>query len=150
VIVTEAPTAPDVGERLLMFGAGTTVKVTPLLALLETVTTTLPVVAPEGTVATMLVALQLVALALVPLNLTVLVPWVEPKFVPVIVTEAPTAPEDGDKLEMVGAAAWATPAKMDRCKIARIGNGFHLCTRIRNSLRGFTVATDQPSSVLRK
>ena len=105
VIVTDAPTAPDVGERLVICGAGTTVKVTPLLALLETVTTTLPVVAADGTVATMLVALQLVALALVPLNFIVLVPWVEPKLVPVIVTEAPTAPEDGDKLEMVGAAA---------------------------------------------
>ena len=52
-----------------------------------------------------LVALQLVVAAIVPLNLTVLVPLVEPKFVPVIVTEAPTAPEDGDKFEIVGAAA---------------------------------------------
>ena len=150
VIVTEAPTAPDVGERLVICGAGTTVKVTPLLALLETVTTTLPVVAPDGTVATMLVALQLVAVAVVPLNLTVLVPWVEPKFVPVIVTEAPTAPEGGDKFEMVGAAAWATPAKMDRSEIARIGNDFHLCARMRNSLHGFPVAADQQNSVLRK
>ncbi len=105
VIVTDIPTAPDVGERLVIFGAGTTVKLTPLLALLETVTTTFPVVAPGGTVATILVALQLVVLAIVPLNLTVLVPLVAPKFVPVIVTEAPTAPEDGDKFEMVGAAA---------------------------------------------
>jgi len=102
-IVTEAPTAPTVGERLVMFG--TTVKLTPLLALLETVTITLPVVAPAGTVATILVSLQLVALALVPLNLTVLVPWVEPKFDPLIVTETPTAPESGDRLEMVGGAA---------------------------------------------
>jgi hypothetical protein len=28
-IVTEAPTAPEVGDRLLMLGAGTTVKLTP-------------------------------------------------------------------------------------------------------------------------
>lgn len=105
VIVTDAPTGPDVGERLVMCGVGSTVKETPLLDLLETVTTTLPVLAPDGTVATMLVALQLVAVARVPLNLTVLLPCVEPKFVPVIVTEAPTAPEVGDKLEMVGAAA---------------------------------------------
>jgi len=72
VIVTEAPTAPEVRERLVMFG--TTVKLTPLLVLLETVTTTFPVVAPVGTVAMILVALQLVAVAAVPLNLTVLVP----------------------------------------------------------------------------
>ena len=54
--------------------AATTVKAFPLLAAPDTVTTTFPVVAPVGTVATMLVALQLVALAAVPLNFTVLVP----------------------------------------------------------------------------
>ena len=57
-----------------MLGAGKTVKLTPLLAWLDTVTTTLPVVAPEGTVTVILVELQLVAVALVPLNLTVLLP----------------------------------------------------------------------------
>jgi hypothetical protein len=92
-------------ERLVMLGADTTVKVFPLLAVLETVTTTFPVVAPVGTVATMLVALQVIAVAEVPLNFTVLLPCGEPKFVPTIVTEAPTAPEVGDKLVMVGAAA---------------------------------------------
>jgi len=73
VIVTDAPTAPVVGDRLLMLGK--TVNVTPLLALLATVTTTVPVVAPVGTVATIEVALQLpMVVAVVPLNLTVLVP----------------------------------------------------------------------------
>jgi hypothetical protein len=103
--VTGAPTAPDVGDKLVIFGAATTVKVTPLLATPLTVTTTFPVVAPLGTVATIDVEPQLAILVtVVVLNLTVLVPWVEPKFVPVIVTDAPTAPEVGDKLEMVGAA----------------------------------------------
>jgi hypothetical protein len=52
-----------------MLGAGMfTVKLTPLLATPPTVTTTLPVVAPDGTGATMLVALQLVGVAAVPLN----------------------------------------------------------------------------------
>jgi hypothetical protein len=50
------------------------VNVSPLLAVPETVTTTLPVVAAEGTVVAMLVELQLVAVAVVPLNLTVLLP----------------------------------------------------------------------------
>ena len=51
------------------------------------------------------VALQLAILVtVVVLNLTVLNPCVEPKFVPVIVTDAPTAPEFGDKLDIVGAA----------------------------------------------
>src|SRR5207245_2665872 len=105
-IVTEAPTNPDVGFRLVMLGpAAVTVKLTPLLATPPTVTTTLPVVAPAGTGATMLVALQLVAAATVPLNFTVLVPCVAPKFAPAIVTEAPTNPDVGFKLVMLGPAA---------------------------------------------
>ena len=65
----------------------------------------MPVVAPVGTAATIEVAPQLVIdVADVPLNATVLVPCVAPKFVPVIVTEAPTAPDVGDKLVMFGAA----------------------------------------------
>ena len=69
-MVTEVPTAPKVGLKLLMLGADVvlTVKLTPLLATPPTVTTTLPVVAPDGTGATMLVALQLVGVAAVPLN----------------------------------------------------------------------------------
>ena len=77
-----------------MFGAGVvTVKLTPLLATPPTVTTTFPVVAPLGTGTTMLVALQLVGVPTVPLNITVLVPCVAPKFVPLIVSGAPTGPD---------------------------------------------------------
>jgi hypothetical protein len=112
VTVTETPTAPEVGERVVILGAGTTVKLSPLLATPETVTTTFPVVAPLGTVVTMLVALQLVGVAVVVLNLSVLLPWVEPKFVPVIVTEAPTAPEVGERLVIPGEAK----AMEDRAK----------------------------------
>src|SRR5262252_4410121 len=82
----------------------TTVNVTPLLCTPPTVTTTLPVVAPPGTGTTTLVADQLVGVAVVPLNMTVLEPWVAPKFVPVIVTDVATAPLVGDKLVMLGAA----------------------------------------------
>jgi hypothetical protein len=71
--------------------AGTT-KLVPPLATPDTVTTTLPVVAPAGTVTTMLVALQLATdVTAVPLKVTVLVPCVAPKFVPVMVMDAPTA-----------------------------------------------------------
>jgi hypothetical protein len=60
---------------LVIVGVGRTVNVTPLLALPLTVTTTFPVVVPEGTIAAIEVAVQLVMLvADVPLNLTVLVP----------------------------------------------------------------------------
>jgi hypothetical protein len=51
-----------------------TVKLAPLLAAPETVTMTLPLVAPLGTVVVMLVAPQLVTVAAVPLNCTVLLP----------------------------------------------------------------------------
>jgi hypothetical protein len=105
VIVTDAPTAPAIGDRLVMFGVGRTVKDSPLLDDPLTVTTTLPVVAPVGTPSTIDVVLQLViVVAVVPLNFTVLVPCGEPKLFPVIVTEAPTAPEVGDKLVMLRAA----------------------------------------------
>src|SRR5271155_2797125 len=104
VIVTDEPTAPDVGDRLVMLGAATTVNDDPLLATLLTVTTTLPVVAPVGTVATIEVALQLpIVVAVVPLNCTVLEPCVDPKFVPVMVTDEPTAPDVVDRLVMLGA-----------------------------------------------
>src|SRR5258706_4645049 len=78
-----------------------TVKLTPLLARPPTVTTTVPVVAPAGTSAAMPVALQLVGIAAVPLNLTVLLPCVAPKFVPVIVTEGPASPDAGFKFLML-------------------------------------------------
>ncbi len=74
-----------------------------MLARPPTVTTTVPVVAPVGTGTAMLVADQLVGVAAVPLNVTVLVPCVAPKLVPVIVTAVPTGPLVGDRLVSVGA-----------------------------------------------
>src|SRR5258706_9040450 len=110
VIVTEAPASPDAGFTLVMLGAGAAeiVKFTPLLARPPTVTTTFPVVAPAGTSAAMPVALQLVGIAAVPLNLTVLLPCVAPKFAPVIVTEAPANPDVGFRLAMLGAGTAET------------------------------------------
>lgn len=79
-----------------------TVKFTLLLATPPTVTTTLPLVAPDGTGAAMLVLLQLVGVAMAPLNVTVLVPRVAPKFDPVIVIEVPTGPELGERPVILG------------------------------------------------
>src|SRR5579859_4872183 len=107
LMVTDAPTAPAFGDRLVMIAG--TVKLTPLLALPPTVTTTGPVVAPEGTGATIFVLLQLVGVAVVPLNLIVLVPWVEPKLDPLMVTAAPMAPELGERLLMTGKTVNVTP-----------------------------------------
>ena len=71
-MVTESATAPEVRERLVIFGP--TVKVAPLLAAPPTVTMTGPVDAPEGTGATILLAFQLVGVEAVPLKVTVLDP----------------------------------------------------------------------------
>jgi len=103
------PTTPEVGERLVMVEFKT-VKFDPLLSTPSANTTTFPVVAPLGTVTAMLVALQLVAVAVVPLKLTVPDPCVAPKFVPVTVTAAPTAPVVIERLVMLGAD---TTAKAD-------------------------------------
>src|SRR6266436_1114016 len=89
VTVTTVPGVPDVGLKLVMPGVGSRVNASPLLSTPPTVTTTL-------------VALQLVGVAVVPLNWTVLVPCVSPKFVPVIVTDVPTAPDVGLTLVMLG------------------------------------------------
>jgi len=79
------------------------VKLMPLLATPPAVITIFPVVAPVGTGTTMFVALQPIGVAVVPLNVTV--PIEVPKFVPVIVTEAPTGPDVGLRLVMLGADA---------------------------------------------
>jgi hypothetical protein len=124
VMVIEAPTAPD-GWLKLVIIAGTT-KLAPLLATPPTVTTTLPVVAPAGTVTIMLVALQLaIAVTAVPLKATVLVPWVAPKFVPLMVMAVPTAPEVWLRPVIVGAVDGSLelvhPAKPN-ARVATISN----------------------------
>ena len=103
VMVIDAPTAPEVRLRLVMVGGRTIVNGNPLLATPNTVTTTLPVVAPAGTNTVMLVALQaLAAAAVFPLKVTVLDPCAVPKLVPVMVIDAPTAPAFWLRLVMVG------------------------------------------------
>jgi hypothetical protein len=74
-MVTVVPTIPEVGDKPVMFGGvAETVKVTPLLCVPPTVTTTLPLVAPLGTGTTMLVAVQVAGVAVIPPNVTVLLP----------------------------------------------------------------------------
>ncbi len=75
LMVTGVPTVAEVGFRVEMLGPGeVTVKVTPLLAIPPTVTTTLPVVAPLGTGTEMPVLLQLAGVPVTPLKVTVLEP----------------------------------------------------------------------------
>jgi hypothetical protein len=95
VMVTGVPRAPKSGESEVINGTVATVKKTGLLGV-PTVTTTLPEVTPLGAGTTTLVVLQLDGVAVTPLNVTVLDPWVDPKFVPLIVTEVPATPMVGD------------------------------------------------------
>ena len=105
VMVTDVPTAPLVGLKLVMVGAGAAVTV-KLVALVPvsppTVTVMAPVVAPVGTDVVMPVLVLAVTVAVVPLNFTVLLAGVVEKFVPEIVTVAPTVPLVGAKPLMVG------------------------------------------------
>lgn len=73
-----------------------------------TATVIFPDVAPAGTVVVMLVAVDAVTVAAVPLNVTVLSAGVVLKFVPVMVTVAPTTPDVGVKLVMVGSVKAGT------------------------------------------
>ncbi len=84
------------GVRLLI--AGVTVNATPLLGPPVVVTTTLPVVAPAGTVAVILPTLQAVTVAVAPLKVTLPVPCEAPKPDPAITTDAPTVPVLGVRL----------------------------------------------------
>jgi hypothetical protein len=72
------------------------------------VTTTGPEVAPSGTGATILLALQLVGVAMAPLKVTVLDPWVAPKLEPEIVTDVPMGPDIGLRPVILGPAATFT------------------------------------------
>jgi hypothetical protein len=102
-ITTGLPGAPEAGEMVVIVGEpdAVTSKFAPLLGDPDTVTTTFPVVAPEGTIAVSADPLQLVGIAGVPLNVTVLVLWLDPKFAPLIVTVVPTGPEGGDRVVML-------------------------------------------------
>jgi hypothetical protein len=111
-MVTKEATAPEVGLSWLIVGVRRTVNGEPALGTPFTVTTTLPApVVPVGTVATMEVSLQLVieAAVVVPGKVTVLVPCDEPKLVPVMVTEAPTAAVAGERFEIAGVMVKSKP-----------------------------------------
>jgi hypothetical protein len=108
VIVTEVPTMPDVGEIDVIVGPATTavtVKLPGPVALpAEFVTTIVPDVAPDGTVAVSCEPELTVNDAAVPLNVTDVVP-VNPE--PLIVTDVPGEPDVGENPLTVGAVTTA-------------------------------------------
>ena len=105
-IVIDVPMGAELDDKLAI--AGVTVNVIPLLEAPFTLTTTGPVVAPEGTGAWMLPLAQLVGDAFDPLNVTVLVPCDPPKFWPPIVTLVPAGPKDGVRPVMLGGCGCGT------------------------------------------
>ena len=106
MIVTVVPIALLRGENEVMEGGeGITVnEVSDTSAPLEFVTEIGPVVAPAGTLVTIVVSVLLTTTAAVPLNVTALFAGVVSKEIPVIVTEVPTGPMMGSKevIEVTG------------------------------------------------
>jgi hypothetical protein len=118
LIVTDVPTGPEVGENELMVGLGgvVTSKILELVAVPPGVVTRIfPSVAPDGTVAVILVEEFTVNEAETLLNVTAEVVKPLPlKLVPLMVTEVPTGPEDGEKEPIVGAGIEVVTEKLDR------------------------------------
>jgi len=101
VIVTVAPTGPDVGVNDAIVGAG--VKFVALVPVPNGVVTVMgPTVVPAGTVAVIVVLAVTVNAAATPLNATFVAPA---KLVPVIVTVVPIGPKVGVNEVTVGATA---------------------------------------------
>jgi hypothetical protein len=103
VIVTGVPTGPDEGENAEI--VGTTMNDPELVAVPAGVlTATGPSVAPLGTVAVIVVSETTVNwVVIVPLNCVKRTAVAPVKPVPVMVTEAPTGPDEGEIVEIVGA-----------------------------------------------
>jgi hypothetical protein len=60
----------------------------------------------------MLVSLQLATVALAALNATLLAPCVAPKSVPLIVTNVPAIPADGERLVILSVGGTVNPAAL--------------------------------------
>jgi hypothetical protein len=103
VIITIAPGAPLTGLKSVIVGVGITVKSEELVTVIPfNVNEIFPVAAPDGTVVVMFVDVEPVTVVGIPLNMTTLFAGVVLKFVPVIITLAPTAPLVGVKVVIVG------------------------------------------------
>jgi hypothetical protein len=105
-MLTIVPPEPEVGETLVMLGAGgggvDTVNVAPLVANPLIVAITLPVVAPVGTGATIVVPFQELGVPFVPLNVIALA--TVPKPAPEMVTATPIGAGFGDIRVITGIA----------------------------------------------
>src|SRR6266700_762600 len=94
----------------------------------NTATTKFPVEAAAGTVTTICVVLQLVTVATALLNVTVPVLCVAPKFVPVMVTDVPGAPEGTDMPVTFGGGGMVT--ENERVGIAATPPTLQICVKV--------------------
>ncbi len=106
---TSVPATPELGDRLVTFGVGITVRLAGELWYPSTRTYIFPVNASAGTATVSDVSVQLVGVAYNPfqifeLNRTTVESKGEPKFVPVMVSTVPAGPETGEILEITGVA----------------------------------------------
>lgn len=103
MIFTIEPTKPLGGVKLVMKGVGITTKLGTLVTLTPlAVTEIFPVDAPEGTLVVMVSEVDSVTVATTPLKSTTFSLAISLKFVPVMITSAPTAPLGGVNPVMVG------------------------------------------------
>src|SRR6476661_2118863 len=102
VIVIVPPTGASGGVMPVITGLGTSKELLEALETELTVTSIWPVLAPEGTVATICVSLQLVAVAATPLNVRVLLRWFAWNPLPLMVTVVPAVPPKGEYEVTIG------------------------------------------------
>jgi hypothetical protein len=135
LIVTDVPTGPLVGEKLVMLGAQEEPTMKSLVLSSDpsgVVTLTLPVVAPAGTFAVIeLFELTVKVVWSAPPNSTSVAPW---KWFPEISTEVPTEPQAGVNPSTVGAGAANAAGAPDRSNTAR---AVEAATMARRSIEPF-------------
>ena len=99
------PTAPLDGDRLISVGATLTVYGSALLAIRRRSPRRCRWSRRQARERRCLLADQEVGVPAVPLNVTVLVPLVDPKLLPLMVTAVATGPLDGERVVSVGVGA---------------------------------------------
>ena len=120
LMVTLTPTAPLVGEKLVIVGSKPTVKSVALVAVPESVVTLIgPVVAPNGTIAVICVSETALNVAEVPLKVR---NEAVARFSPVIVTLVSTAPALGVKFVIVGGGGSITTVSRVAALFAPLGS----------------------------
>ncbi len=103
VMVIAVPALAEMGLIVLITGACRYVNTGPVAVPAVVVTVTVPVLPPAGRVAINVLPLDDITVAAEPLNLTVLPAAEASKLEPLMVTDAPANPDEGEIVLMTGA-----------------------------------------------